>query len=70
MKNTYTTIVKTGVLCGWLRIHTFDHGHTGAVFEVRKAFSLLKGVLKVFRGEESARRIRAFYAEAKFASSA
>ena len=66
MKNTYKTIVKTGVLCGWLRIHTFDHGHTGAVFEVRKAFSLLKGVLKVFRGEESARRIRAFYAEAKF----
>lgn len=66
MKNTYKTFVKTGVLCGWLRIHTFDHGHTGAVFEVRKAFSLLKGVLKVFRGEESARRIRAFYAEAKF----
>ena len=66
MKNTYTTFVKTGVLRGWLRIRTFDHGHTGAVFEVRKAFSLLKGVLKVFRGEESARRIRAFYAEAKF----
>ena len=66
MKNTYTTFVRTGVLHGWLRIRTFDHGHTGAVFEVRKAFSLLKGVLKVFRGEESARRIRAFYAEAKF----
>ena len=66
MKNTYKTFVKTGVLCGWLRVRTFDHGHTGAVFEVRKAFSLLKGVLKVFRGEESARRIRAFYAEAKF----
>ena len=66
MKNTYKTFVKTGVLRGWLRVRTFDHGHTGAVFEVRKAFSLLKGVLKVFRGEESARRIRAFYAEAKF----
>ena len=66
MKNTYKTFVGTGVLRGWLRIRTFNHGHTGAVFEVRKAFSLLKGVLKVFRGEESARRIRAFYAEAKF----
>ena len=66
MKNTYKTFVGTGVLRGWLRIRTFNHSHTGAVFEVRKAFSLLKGVLKVFRGEESARRIRAFYAEAKF----